>query len=588
MPFDLPFVQRALVEVLVLAAGAGVLGTWIVLRGLSFYAHAVGTAAFPGLVVADGLAFSPRAGALGAAALMAVFVAVLARRDRGEADGATALALVGALALGVILASDVFHSPASVDQALFGSLLAISWGDVWTAVALAAGTWAFGAVLGRRWLAAGFDAEAARALGARSPVPDVILMALIAFAAITVLAATGALLATAILVVPAATARLFCDRLPRWQLATAALAAAEGVGGVWLAVELNAPPGATIAVISAAVFAIVALLRPAIHAWRRRRRAVPVGPAALAALVVALAAVVSGCGSGSASGSGDRADVVVTTTQLGDIAREVGGPAVKVVQILHPNSDPHEYEPRPDDVRAAARADLVVTSGDGLDAWMAGVLRNAGGDPHTLVAGDGVPVTRPGERSGPEASRFDPHWWHDPRNVAFATGRLAAALEAVAPAHRGDIAARASRYVARVQALDRGIAACMARVPATQRKLVTDHDAFGYFAARYGIAVVGAVIPSQSTQAQPSAGALAKLSATIRREHVRAIFPETSINPRLAEALARQTGARADLHLYGDTLGPAGSPGATYLGMEQANADAMVRGFTAGAQRCRL
>jgi ABC-type Zn uptake system ZnuABC Zn-binding protein ZnuA len=126
------------------------------------------------------------------------------------------------------------------------------------------------------------------------------------------------------------------------------------------------------------------------------------------------------------------------------------------------------------------------------------------------------------------------------------------------------------------------------RVPAPQRKLVTDHDAFNYFAGRYGITVVGAVIPSQTTQAQASAKDVAALSKLIRREGVKAVFPESSINPKLARAIASQTGATSDLTLYGDTLGPKGSSGATYLSMEQANADAMARGFTGGAERCTI
>jgi ABC-type Zn uptake system ZnuABC Zn-binding protein ZnuA len=123
-------------------------------------------------------------------------------------------------------------------------------------------------------------------------------------------------------------------------------------------------------------------------------------------------------------------------------------------------------------------------------------------------------------------------------------------------------------------------------VPAAQRKLVTDHDAFGYFAQRFGITVVGAVIPSQTTQAQPSAASVSRLTSEIRREGVRAIFPESSINPKLADAIARETGASSAYHLYGDTLGPTGSPGATYVQMELANGDAMVRGFTGGRLHC--
>jgi ABC-type Mn2+/Zn2+ transport system permease subunit len=260
-PFDLPFVQRAVVEIALLAVGSGILGTWIVLRGLSFYAHAVGTAAFPGLVLADGLGFSPLLGALATAGIVAVGVAALASRGRAEYDSATALVLVGALAAGVILASDVFHSQGSVERLLFGSLLLIGSVDQVVAAAVAVAVLLTGALLGRRWLAAGFDRDAARALGARSPLPDLLLLALVAASAVAALDAVGALLATALLVVPAATTRLVVDRLRTWQLATVALVLVEGVVGLWLSVELNAPPGPTIAVVGGAAFAAVALAR---------------------------------------------------------------------------------------------------------------------------------------------------------------------------------------------------------------------------------------------------------------------------------------------------------------------------------------
>ena len=123
-------------------------------------------------------------------------------------------------------------------------------------------------------------------------------------------------------------------------------------------------------------------------------------------------------------------------------------------------------------------------------------------------------------------------------------------------------------------------------MPRDQRKLVTDHDAFGYFAARYGIEVIGAVLPSQSTQAQASAGDTAKLARLIEREDVRAVFPSESLNSDVAKALADQAGVTARYGLYSDTLGPEGSSGATYLGSLQANADAMVRGFTGDKRQC--
>jgi ABC-type Zn uptake system ZnuABC Zn-binding protein ZnuA len=309
-------------------------------------------------------------------------------------------------------------------------------------------------------------------------------------------------------------------------------------------------------------------------------------PLSLSLFVVA---AIAGCGSSDSSSAAPGAiDVVVTTTQLGDVVRAVGGDAVDVHQILKPNTDPHDYEPRPKDIQETAGAKLVVTSGDNLDAWMGEVVDNAGGEPAVLDAGTGRPVTRPGEDAGPDAARFDPHWWHDPRNVEYATARIRDALVKADPKATAKIGAGAGTYLAKLHALDAGIARCMAKVPVAQRKLVTDHDAFGYFAHRYGIDVVGAVIPSQTTQAQPSAGDLAKLTKVIKRERVQAIFPESSINPKLADAIARETGASADHTLYGDTLGPANSKGATYLGMETANADAMIRGFTGGTQGCAI
>jgi zinc/manganese transport system substrate-binding protein len=574
-PFHYAFVQRGVLEVLLLSVGAGLLGTWIVMRGLAFYSHAVATAAFPGLVLADGLGFSGPLGAFAAAALFALGVERLAAARRSSYDSLTALVLVGALALGVILASDVFHSGANVETLLFGSLLLIDRGDIIFAAAASAAVLTGSLLLGRRWLATGFDPETAPALGLRSPLPDAVLLGLTALSVVSALAAIGALLATALFVVPAATVRLLTRRLRVWQLGSILLAAGEGVAGLWLSVKTNAPPGAAIAVLGGCVFTLVAGVRAA--APRVGRRALLAAGAAVALVLL------PGCGSAAGGAS-----AVATTTQIGDWLRVLAGPDAAVHQILQPNTDPHEYEPRPKDVLATADAKLVFENGDGLDAWMTTVVSQSGGNPRQIVLGGQVPVKLAGERSGPEASRYDPHWWHDPHNVEAAVRSMDTALAQVDGTHRRGYERRTDAYLAQLRTLDRGIAACFASVPRSERKLVTDHDAFGYFAHRYGIQVVGAVIPSQTTQAQPSAGEIAHLIALIRREHVKAVFPESSLSPRLAQTIARETGAVSSYTLYGDTLGPSGSPGATYLGMERANADAMVRGFTGGARGCEI
>ena len=578
-PFQLAFVQRGVLEVLLLSGAAGLLGTWIVMRGLSFYAHAVGTAAFPGLVLADGLGFSPPLGAFAAALVFAFGVERLARRPRAGYDSLTALVLVAALAGGVVLASDVFHSGGNVDALLFGSLLLTGTRDLVLAGMASTAAVLATLVLGPRWLARGFDAQSARAMGLRSELPDALLLVLVAFAVVASLTAIGALLATALFVVPAATVRLWTQRLPVWQLWSVALAAAQGVAGLWLSVELNTPPGPTVAVLGGGLFA-ASLAWHALGAALRRR-------AALVAVAALLALALAGCGGSSSQGhSGPR--VVATTTQIGDWVRAVAGDAAQVHQILQPNTDPHDYEPRPADVEAVAGAKLVFLNGDRLDAWMGTVLSNAGGSPAVIDLGAKVPVRLPGQSGGPEASRYDPHWWHDPRNAEAAVGAIRDALVAANPAAAATYRSNAAAYLRRLRALDAGIRTCLARVPQARRKLVSDHDAFGYFAHRYGISIVGAVIPSQTTQAQASAADIKRLIELIRREGVRAVFPESSLSKKLAQQIGSETGASSSYTLYGDTLGASDSAGATYVSMEQANADAMTRGFTAGALGCRI
>jgi ABC-type Mn2+/Zn2+ transport system permease subunit len=257
-PFQLPFVQRGLLEILILAVPAGLLGTWIVLRGLAFFSHAVGTAAFPGLVLADGLGFAPPLGAFAAAVAFSAGNSALGRRRQEGADSVVAIVLVACLATGVILASDVFGSGANVETLLFGSLLLVGGGDIALAAIAAAATLIASLLVGHRWLQHGFDAATPGAGGRSAVALDALLLGLIALASTAALSVVGALLVGALFVVPAITARLVTRRMLSWQLASIALVAAEGTVGLWLSVKTDAPPGATIACVSGALFAAVA------------------------------------------------------------------------------------------------------------------------------------------------------------------------------------------------------------------------------------------------------------------------------------------------------------------------------------------
>jgi zinc/manganese transport system substrate-binding protein len=263
-----------------------------------------------------------------------------------------------------------------------------------------------------------------------------------------------------------------------------------------------------------------------------------------------------------------RVTVVATTTQMQDLVRNVGGRDVHMVGILEPNVDPHDFEPTPSTAIALSGAKLVVESGAGLDRWTAGLVSNSVPGTPIWVASAGLPLR--GD---------DPHWWFDPTLFEQAAKDLGDRLASLDPAHASAYRARAEAYALRIRAMDAANRRLIATVPPAKRLLVTNHDAFGYFAAHYGIRVVGSVIPSLSTEAQPSASDVATLITRIRAQHVQAIFTESSLSPKLEQQIAAEAGVKVYANLYGDTLGPAGSPGATYLGMERWDMQAMVAGF---------
>ena len=285
--------------------------------------------------------------------------------------------------------------------------------------------------------------------------------------------------------------------------------------------------------------------------------------------------VAPSCGGDSGSGSG-RA-VVATTTEVADLVRQVGGNRISVDGMLRPGGDPHDYEPRPSDVAAVSRAGLVFRSGGEVDDWLGDVIDNAGGDADVVSLIDSV-----------HRIDDDPHWWQDPRNAERAVETIRARLTKLDPAGRGTYRRNAARLERRLRTLDSRIAACVARVPPAKRRIVTTHDALGYFARRYGVKVVGSVIPSLSTQAQASAGDVQKLVDQIRREHVEAVFPESSVNPDIERAIAREAGASIGGELYADSLGPKGSAGETYVGALSSDAAALVDGMSGGRVDCRL
>jgi len=300
-------------------------------------------------------------------------------------------------------------------------------------------------------------------------------------------------------------------------------------------------------------------------------------------VVACLAAVVAaGCsgddqssGPAGAGGVGRALNVVATTTQVQDFTRNVGGDRINLAGILKPNVDAHDFEPSPADIDAVAKADVLVKNGVGLEQWLDDVVRSAGFQGTVVDASRGVAI-RPGD--GAERQKEgDPHIWQDPRNAKVMATNIAQGLAAAEPAAAGVFKANLDAYTARLDALDAKVAAEINGL--SNKKLVTNHDAFSYYIDRYGLEFVGSVIPSFDTSAELSGREIQGLVATIKAAKVKAIFAESSLPPKTAATVAKEAGVRiveGDGSLYGDALGPAGSDGDTYLKSIEHNTKTIV------------
>ncbi|WP_326559390.1 metal ABC transporter substrate-binding protein [Micromonospora sp. NBC_01796] len=304
-----------------------------------------------------------------------------------------------------------------------------------------------------------------------------------------------------------------------------------------------------------------------------------------AVIAVTTVSVVAACGSGNDDGTsaspadGQKLSVVATTPEVADFVRNVGGDGVQVTQLIKPNVDPHEYEPTPADIQAIGTASVVVKNGVGMEKWLDQTIDAAGFDGTVVDTSQGVTL-RKGDPDDEEMAEGDPHIWHNPLNAKIMAENIEKAFVA-ADSGRADTYRKNYRdYAAKLDALDAENTKKFDALPADQRKLVTNHDAFGYYIDRYRLEFVGSVIPSMDTSAELSASQLTDLVAKIKATGTKAIFSESSLPPKSAEAIAQQAGVKVvggEDALYGDSLGTEGTPQGTYIGAEEHNTDTIVK-----------
>jgi manganese/iron transport system substrate-binding protein len=304
------------------------------------------------------------------------------------------------------------------------------------------------------------------------------------------------------------------------------------------------------------------------------------------ALLVTMA-YLSACGRTSSpsaldSGQSGKIKVVATTTILGDVVKQVGGDAIDLTVLLPTGVDPHAFEPAPKDLTAVAGADVIFINGAGLEEFLSRLLENAGATSTQVIdTSDGIQLRQleepdTGSLEESEGQDVDPHVWFDPANVMTWTQNIESALSGLDPANAQTYAANADAYRAELQELDGWVRQQVTQIPQDRRKLVTDHQVFGYFADRYGFEQVGAVIPSYTAAAEPSAQQLAALENTIKEAGVQAIFVGKTANPSLAERIASDTGIKL-VALYTGSLTDPGGEADSYLALIRYDVTAIVQ-----------
>ncbi len=264
-------------------------------------------------------------------------------------------------------------------------------------------------------------------------------------------------------------------------------------------------------------------------------------------------------------------NVVATFTVLADVVQNVGGEHVVVTSLVGSNGDPHEFEPSPNDARSLRTADVVFVSGEGLEGWMDRLITASGYGGIPVVASAGI-KTRDMDEDGREV--IDPHVWNDPSNVLVWVANIERALTEKDPEDAAFFTANAESYCKQLTDLDTYAKAIFDNIPQGRRKVLTSHDAFGYFGRAYGVTFLSPVGLSTNTEA--SAAGVAKLIDQIKEEGIKVYFFENSNDPRLIKQIANATGAMPGGELYVEALSAGNGPAPTYAKMFKYNVDQLA------------
>lgn len=569
------FLQNALITSVAIGMVAGVIGCFIILRGMSLMGDAISHAVLPGVALSYILGINFFIGAIIFGLLASVLITYISQNSVIKSDTAIGITFSSFLALGVILIG-VANSSTDLFHILFGNVLAVQNIDKWITLIITAVVLVTIVIFFRPLLITSFDPMMAKAYGMKVEVYHYLLMGLLTLVAVTAMQSVGTILIVAMLVTPAATAYLFTKRLSHMMILSSILGGLSSVIGLFVGYSFNIAAGSSIVLTAALMFVLGFLLSP-----KQRAKFGNKNWGIAAGLLALVAGGIFFYSSSHQEQTDEKLNVVVTNSILKDITENIAGDEINLHSIVPVGRDPHEYDPLPEDIQKATDADVLFYNGLNLEtggnAWFTKLMNNANkvDNQDYFAVSDEVEILY---LEGEEAGKEDPHAWLNLENGMIYAQNIAQQLIAKDPDHAQIYQENLEEYLELLNELDQEAKEKFASIPEAQKLIVTSEGSFKYFSKAYDIP--SAYIWEINTEEEGTPLQIRLLVDQLKASEVKALFVESSINPRPMQSVARDSGIPIYAEIFTDSVAESGNDGDSYYAMMKWNLDKIYEGLT--------
>lgn len=606
------FLQNALLAGIMVGIICGLIGCFIILRGMSLMGDAISHAVLPGVVISYLLGYDFFIGAVITGVITSFGIGYITQNSKIKDDTAIGIMFTAAFALGVVLITLNRGSGIDLHHILFGNVLAVSRGDLLMTLYIGILVIIGVVIFYKHLLLTTFDLTLAKSIGMPTKLIHYLLMLMLSLVTVASLKTVGIILVVAMLITPGATAYLLTNRLPIMLLLSSIFGIISSVAGVYFSYIYDVSTGATIVLVASGMFALSFIFSPKTSFLSEKKRVaildfpnkfklklglklghllksikikikeeLPMLNKKTSTLILIIISTIlilaTGCtvNDTSTEGRGEDTGLYITTSfsVLGDIVSHIVGNRGTVDFIVPVGEEPHEYEPIPSDFVKLSNSDIFYINGLDLEEWLEKVVSNVTSVDIVTVSDGITPILLENEEEA------DPHAWLSPRNVIIYVENILQDLIARDPEGEKQYRSNAENYINELVELDEWITNQVAIIPEENRVIVLSENAFKYFGADYGFHTEGIWEINSHEEGTPQQ--FARLIDLVKEQEVPALFVETTIDNRYMETISSGTNIPIYGEVFTDALGPMGSNGDSYIGMMRENINTFIRGLSA-------